>query len=146
VIDLVIKLRELRHRAGLTQPELARKAGVGTKTISSFETGCRTDAIKLRQLERMVRAVGMTLEQFFSCDFEAAIVSESEKEATPSEFTRAELEALLHLMSVLSKFPADRIARMLRFISSNTQPSAVRRIRQEFDKAAAQRPSRELFS
>ena len=38
-MDTVLKLRELRARAGLTQEDVAQRSGVGAKTISSFESG-----------------------------------------------------------------------------------------------------------
>lgn len=65
-MDLVLKLRELRARAGLKQEQVARRAGIGVKTLSSFESGTRVDSMKLSQLEAILRVYGVTLAQFFS--------------------------------------------------------------------------------
>lgn len=65
-MDFVIRLRELRARAGLTQEQAAERSGIGAKTISSFESGSRIDAIKLSQLERLLDVYGVTLAYFFS--------------------------------------------------------------------------------
>jgi transcriptional regulator with XRE-family HTH domain len=64
-MDLVLKLRELRRLRGLTQKDVARLSGVGSKTISSFETGERIGALKLAQLERLLAAYGLTAREFF---------------------------------------------------------------------------------
>ncbi len=65
-MDFVIRLRELRARAGLTQEQAAERSGIGAKTISSFESGSRIDAMKLSQLERLLDVYGVTLAHFFS--------------------------------------------------------------------------------
>ncbi|MFA6954301.1 MAG: helix-turn-helix transcriptional regulator [Thermoanaerobaculia bacterium] len=65
-MDHVIRLRELRARAGLTQEQAAEKSGIGAKTISSFESGTRIDAMKISQLERLLTVYGSTLPFFFS--------------------------------------------------------------------------------
>jgi transcriptional regulator with XRE-family HTH domain len=64
-IDLVIRLRDIRHTQGLTQREVARRSGVGEKTISSFETGRRIDAIKVVHLLKLLKAYGFTPAAFF---------------------------------------------------------------------------------
>jgi transcriptional regulator with XRE-family HTH domain len=64
--DVVLALREARHRCGLSQRAAARRSGVGEKTISSFETGARLASMKFSQLERLVRAYGLTLAEFFA--------------------------------------------------------------------------------
>jgi transcriptional regulator with XRE-family HTH domain len=65
-MDLVLKLRELRNLRGLSQKDVARRSGVGEKTISSFETGQRIGTMKLSQLARLLAIYGVTEEQFFS--------------------------------------------------------------------------------
>ncbi len=65
-MDTVLKLRELRARAGLTQDDVAKRCGIGVKTISSFESGARVGSMKLAQLEAILRAYGVSLAQFFS--------------------------------------------------------------------------------
>jgi hypothetical protein len=52
-------LREARRRAGLSQTELARRAGVPQSTVSEYEGGRREPA--LRTLTRLVAATGHEL-------------------------------------------------------------------------------------
>jgi transcriptional regulator with XRE-family HTH domain len=65
-MDIVLKLRELRRLRGLSQKDVGRLSGVGEKTVSSFETGERIDAMKLSQLRKLLRVYNITEEQFFS--------------------------------------------------------------------------------
>lgn len=65
-MDLVLKLRELRDLRGLSQKDVARRSGVGEKTVSSFETGERIGSMKLSQLAKLLAIYGVTEEQFFS--------------------------------------------------------------------------------
>jgi transcriptional regulator with XRE-family HTH domain len=52
-------LKEARLRAGLTQRELAARAGVPQSTVSVYERGERQPT--LPTLERLLRAAGFTL-------------------------------------------------------------------------------------
>ena len=52
-------LQEARRRAGLTQTELARRAGVPQSTVAKIERGRREPT--LSTLERLVRAAGFEL-------------------------------------------------------------------------------------
>ncbi len=72
-MDLVLKLRELRRLRGLTQKDVARLSGVGSKTISSFETGERIGSLKLEQLERLLAVYGLTEAEFFGGTIEKEI-------------------------------------------------------------------------
>ena len=76
-MDLVLKLRELRRLRGLTQKEVARRSGIGEKTISSFETGDRIAALTLVQLQKLLTVYGVT-----ECDFFGSAV---EHEIAPWE-------------------------------------------------------------
>lgn len=67
-LDPVLLLREARTARGLTQKDLANLSGVGEKTISSFETGERIGSLKLHQLKRLLAAMRITEQQFFSGD------------------------------------------------------------------------------
>ncbi len=49
-------VREARKRAGLTQVELAERAGVPQSTVARVESGARTPSTDL--VERLVRATG----------------------------------------------------------------------------------------
>ena len=52
-------LQEARRQAGLTQAELARRAGVPQSTVAKIERGRRDPS--LSTLERLVRAAGLEL-------------------------------------------------------------------------------------
>ena len=52
-------IREARKRAGLTQAELARRAGVPQSTIGRIECGARAPSTALA--ERLIRAAGFEL-------------------------------------------------------------------------------------
>ena len=66
MMDLVLKLRELRRASGLSQLDVARLSGIGSKTISSFETGQRIGTMKISQLERLLTVYDVTPHEFFS--------------------------------------------------------------------------------
>ena len=53
-------LRDARVRAGLSQVELARRAGVTQSVVSAYESGARQPS--LPTLERLVRATGYELD------------------------------------------------------------------------------------
>ena len=72
-MDTVLKLRELRARAGLTQEDVARRSGVGVKTISSFESGTRIGTMKLSQLEAILAVYRVTTAEFFSSALERTL-------------------------------------------------------------------------
>ncbi|HUO84149.1 MAG TPA: helix-turn-helix transcriptional regulator [Thermoanaerobaculia bacterium] len=65
-MDMVLKLRELRRSRGLSQREVAKRSGLGVKTISSFETGSRIGSLKLDQLRRILKVYGVSERDFFS--------------------------------------------------------------------------------
>ncbi len=69
-VDIVLRLRELRRSLGLQQKEVALLTGIGEKSISSFETGARIDAMKLGQLRRLLQVYGVSESEFFSEDFD----------------------------------------------------------------------------
>lgn len=66
MMDLVLKLRELRRASGLSQLDVARLSGLGSKTISSFETGQRIGTMKVSQLEKLLKVYNVTPHEFFS--------------------------------------------------------------------------------
>src|SRR5438552_5013784 len=53
-------LREARSRAGLSQVELGRRAGVTQSVVSAYESGARQPSVPM--LERLVRAAGYELQ------------------------------------------------------------------------------------
>ncbi|MGK2860257.1 MAG: helix-turn-helix domain-containing protein [Thermoanaerobaculia bacterium] len=88
-MDIVLKLRELRRRRGLSQKDVGRLSGVGEKTVSSFETGDRIDAMKLSQLERLLSVYCVTLAYFFS-DALASELSPATSESSQGDGFRFE--------------------------------------------------------
>lgn len=58
------RLRHLRQRLGFSQRELARRSGVTNATISQIEQGNSSPSVA--SLQKIVRALDMTLAQFFS--------------------------------------------------------------------------------
>ena len=72
-VDIVLRLRELRRSLGLQQRDVALLSGIGEKSISSFETGVRIDAMKIGQLRRLLQVYGVTESEFFCDAFESRI-------------------------------------------------------------------------
>jgi transcriptional regulator with XRE-family HTH domain len=95
-MDLVLKLRELRRMRNLTQHEVARRTGIGVKTISSFETGDRIHSITVAQLARLLDAYDVTIPQFFSSSFD--------REVAPWMFE--EQSQLTKLIAAVEKLPS----------------------------------------
>jgi len=50
-------VREARRRAGLTQAQLAERAGVAKSTVGRIESGARVPSTEM--VERLVRAAGL---------------------------------------------------------------------------------------
>jgi len=57
-------LRDARHRAGLTQVELGRRAGVDQSVVSAYESGVRQPSVPM--LARLVAATGLELDMRLS--------------------------------------------------------------------------------
>ncbi len=57
--DLLMKFKEAREKAGLTQEELAEKANVNRTTLSRIETGVRNATIGT--LMKLAKAMNMDL-------------------------------------------------------------------------------------
>lgn len=58
-MDPAATLRDARHRAGLTQAELARRAGTSQATISAYENGHKEPSVQT--LSRLLAATGSRL-------------------------------------------------------------------------------------
>jgi len=78
-MDTVLRLRELRRMRGLSQETAARAAGIGVKTLSSFETGARITSLKLGQLLALLRAYDMKPVEFFGGQVERDVFAELER-------------------------------------------------------------------
>lgn len=73
-------LKELRTKAGLTQPELADRAGIPLTTLQGHEQGRRLP--NFPTAVRLARALGVSLDELAKCD-EAA-----DSEPAPKKRTR----------------------------------------------------------
>ena len=93
-MDLVLKLRELRRMRGLTQKDVGRLAGVGEKTVSSFETGERIGSLKISQLRRLLALYGVSEEEFFSRKMEQLFDPDAVAQQSREDVLLAGLEAL----------------------------------------------------
>jgi transcriptional regulator with XRE-family HTH domain len=73
-MDIGLKLRELRRLRGLTQVMAVQRAGItrwhSEKTLSAIESGTQTQRLRVADLEKFLRLYGVTLEEFFSDEFE----------------------------------------------------------------------------
>ncbi|MDO5734755.1 MAG: helix-turn-helix transcriptional regulator [Eubacteriales bacterium] len=66
------KMRELRKAIGLTQEELAKKAGVSQNQISKFENG-DIDKAQIGTVKKYAKALGMDL--VLACDTGEELIS-----------------------------------------------------------------------
>jgi transcriptional regulator with XRE-family HTH domain len=82
-MDLVLRLREFRRFSCLHQGEVARRAGIGVKTLSSFESGARIESMKVSQLQRILRVYGVTEAQFFASDLETSLGNDGNAKLIP---------------------------------------------------------------
>src|SRR5947199_368976 len=96
LMDLVLKLREVRRLRGLSQKDVARLSGVGEKTISSFETGERIGSMKLAQLKQLLDVYGLSESDFFG--------GSVEKQIAPWELDEEQM-ALTKLLDDLRSLP-----------------------------------------
>jgi transcriptional regulator with XRE-family HTH domain len=60
VVELTTMIREARHAAGITQLELARRAGTAQPAVAAYESGSRTP--NLATLERLLDACEYDIE------------------------------------------------------------------------------------
>jgi len=61
---VAVFLRDARHRAGLSQAELGRRAGVTQSVVSAYESGARQPSVPT--LARLVAATGFELDMRLS--------------------------------------------------------------------------------
>jgi len=93
-MDLVLKLRELRRLRGLSQKDVERLAGVGEKTLSSFETGERIGSLKISQLRRLLALYGVSEEEFFGRKIEQLFDPDAIQQQSRAETLMAGLDKL----------------------------------------------------
>lgn len=58
-MDPAAVIKQARTRSGLTQAELARRAGTSQPALAAYESGAKSPSV--RTLEKIVRAAGFTL-------------------------------------------------------------------------------------
>jgi len=58
------RVRELRHKMGISQEELAHRAGLHWTYVGGIERGERNPALK--NIGRLARALGVTLAELFA--------------------------------------------------------------------------------
>lgn len=106
--DIVIRLRELRRMAGLSQKDVARLSGLGEKTISSFETGTRIDTMKVGQLTRLLMVYGLSESEFFADNFDELLLDEEAFRDSSSA-----VRGLMELPSAIREGLLERIGLMV---------------------------------
>jgi transcriptional regulator with XRE-family HTH domain len=122
-LDIVLKLRELRRLRGLSQQEAAELAGIGVKTLSTFETGQRIGSLKLSQLVSLLIAYDVTPAEFFGGAVERKILAELER-------LSAEETRLIEGLRRLDEGPRERlIARFMSEIEAVETCVSPRRLR-----------------
>jgi transcriptional regulator with XRE-family HTH domain len=73
-------LRELRLKAGLTQEQLAKKAGIPLPSLRGHEQGQRIPS--WASVVKLAKALGVSTEAFADCD---EVASEESAPATPGK-------------------------------------------------------------
>lgn len=64
--DIGVRLKLIRERNGLSQRELAKRAGITNSNISMIEQGLVSPSVN--SLAKVLSGIPMTLAQFFACD------------------------------------------------------------------------------
>jgi DNA-binding XRE family transcriptional regulator len=73
------KLRQLRKEAGVTQEELAHRAGMPVHSVRNHEQGQRQPSWPA--VIKLARALGVSTEEFASCDSEEEQETEAKRSA-----------------------------------------------------------------
>ena len=63
-IEIGLRIRERRKKLGISQEKLAELADIDRTYLASVENGRRN--ISVKNLEKIIRALGCTFEDFFS--------------------------------------------------------------------------------
>lgn len=85
--------RQARQRAGLTQEELARRAGTSRPTVSAYESGRKSPS--LATAERLLAAAGARLVAEATVEFSEVPVGRGRTAAVPSHLPRLPIERAL---------------------------------------------------
>lgn len=68
-IDFGLRLRDCRRRANLRQQDVARRSGIGWRSISAWESGRAIGSLKVVQLVRLLDALDVPPAMFFAEDW-----------------------------------------------------------------------------
>ena len=98
-MDIGATLREARLSAGLSQSELARRAGTSQATISAYESGAKRPSVET--LSRLLAASGRRL----------SVPAPAARRARGAEMERRG-RILAEVMALAETFPARRRARL----------------------------------
>lgn len=66
ITDIGVRLKLIRERNGLSQRELAKRAGITNSNISMIEQGLVSPSVN--SLAKILNGIPMTLAHFFACD------------------------------------------------------------------------------
>jgi len=72
IVVVADRLRTLRMLRGLTQEELAEKAGLSVSSIGNFERGVHSPS--LETLQGLLMVMKISVEDFFSSNFPGLII------------------------------------------------------------------------
>lgn len=92
--DASVLLREARRRAGLSQVELGRRAGVTQSVVSAYESGARQPSVPM--LARLVAATGFELDM--------RLTEPATREPTSGVLGQRVRRHLVELQAVLSRY------------------------------------------
>ncbi|ACO80899.1 Cupin, RmlC-type protein [Azotobacter vinelandii CA] len=114
-MDVGVRLQSIRKLKGLSQRELAKRAGVTNSTISMIEKNSVSPSIS--SLKKVLGGIPMSLMEFFSLDLEA----EASAPVVYRAAEQAELSRGLLSMRLIGKDHPDRA---LTFLSVTYPPGA----------------------
>jgi transcriptional regulator with XRE-family HTH domain len=101
-------IKALRESEGLTQSELAKRAGLTQAAISQFEEGKRVPST--RAIQKIADGLGVSLDTLVS-ESSASQQDDPEKEA-----------AIRQLLGLVKDMPADKILNLNRFLADDRKP------------------------
>ena len=81
------KILEIREKKGVSQQQLATKAGLSKALITHIETGKRYPSDKA--LQKIIEALEISEEEILTEDVKTEFLKKIEQEAKPSEVIRA---------------------------------------------------------
>jgi len=114
-LDVGVRLQSIRKLKGLSQRELAKRAGVTNSTISMIEKNSVSPSIS--SLNKVLGGIPMSLREFFSLDLEASA-------GPPVVYRAAELAEVSHGAASMRLVGKDHPERALAFLSTTYPPGS----------------------